>query len=1414
MMLFARPSAYLVLNASLVLGLSIAIPASAQTGLVAAYAFDEGAGTTVTDLSGSGNSGIIANATWTTSGKYGKALVFNGTNALVTIADSSSLHLTTAMTLEAWVNPSTISDAWRDVIYKGDSNYYLEATSTNKSRPALGGADRTTYGTAALAANVWAHLAATYDGAMLRLYVNGVEVSSQTRRATLVTSSNPLQIGGDNFYGQYFQGMIDEVRVYNTVRTAGQIQSDMAAPVAPPMSLPDLVLAKMHGSNFYQGQTGAAYTLTASNSGTAPTSGTVTVTETMPTGLTATGIGGTGWTCTQPSGPCTRSDSLNADSSYPPLTLTVNVAANAPASVTNSASVSGGGEVNSANNSVTDVTTININGLPDLFLTKTHAGNFFPGQTGATYTLTVSNVGAGPTAGTVTVTDTIPSGLTPTSVAGTGWTCTQPSGPCTRSDVLNPTSSYPSITLTVNVSASAPPSVTNTASVGGGGDANSGNNTAADPTTISSSTSGLVAAYGFDAGSGATLTDASGHGLNGTIANATWTTTGKFGKALVFNGTSSLVTITDAASLHLTTAMTLEAWVNPTTILNSWMDVIYKGNDNYYLEASSTNGSTPAVGGAGTTYGSSALAPNQWAHLAATYDGATLRLYVNGLQVSSLAHSGTLATSSNPLQIGGDSIYGQYFQGTIDEVRVYNVVLTAAQIQTDMVTPVGATSPSPDVTLQLSHAGNFFQGQSGATYTISVGNVGTQPTNGTVSVSDSVPTAETATSIAGSGWSCAQPAGPCTRSDALPAGGTYATLTLTVDVASNAPTSIINSATVSGGGDSTPGNNTANDTTMVTSATVSVSPRTAVVVPPQTQTFTATGIQGSVVWSVDGVVGGSAASGTITAAGLYTPPTSRGTHTVTASTSNQQQSAQALVYISTYAGTFTRDIDNLRTAANLQETVLTPANVNTAKFGQLFNYTLDGVADASPLYVANVSIPGQGLHNVVYVATEHDSVYAFDADGRQSSPLWRVSFINPTQQITTVPPTDTGEPSDISPEIGMTGTPVIDPVTNTLYVVAKTKQGTGGNATYVHRLHALNIATGAEKFGGPVVIQASVSGTGAGTTGSQVPFISLHENQRAALLLSNGVVYIAFASHGDNQPYHGWLLGYRASDLLRVMAFNTTPNGEGGGIWQSGDGVAADATGNLYFVTGDGTFDANTGGSDYGDSVIKLSPAGVVLDYFTPHDQDVMNSGDLDLGSGGTTLIPDQPGSHPHLALSGGKTGTIFMVDRDNLGHYRSGQDQIVQSLVNIFPGGTFTTGNFKAPVYWNGNLYFSADADNIKSFQLASLLSTAPTSQSSVVPYYPGATLGVSSNGPTNGILWAIQRVDLDPIGQSGVRGPGILHAFDATNLGVELYNSDQAPNDRDRLDYAAKWAAPLVANGKVFIATNGRLMVFGLLP
>ena len=589
-----------------------------------------------------------------------------------------------------------------------------------------------------------------------------------------------------------------------------------------------------------------------------------------------------------------------------------------------------------------------------------------------------------------------------------------------------------------------------------------------------------------------------------------------------------------------------------------------------------------------------------------------------------------------------------------------------------------------------------------------------------------------------------------------------------------------------------------------------VGPHVAVLTPNQTEQFTADGT--GLTWSVNGVVGGSATVGTIASTGLYTPPTSAGTFTVTATTPGQTASDSATVYVTTDAGVTTYHNDNMRTGDNLNETVLTTTNVNSTTFGKLFTYPLDGLALASPVYMADVNIPGQGIHNVVYVATEHDSVYAFDANGLDSAPLWHDSFIDPAAGVTTVPIADVGEDDDPD-EIGINATPVIDPSTGTLYVVAATKEIVNGQATYVFRLHALDITTGAEKFGGPVVIQASVPGTGIDSSGGMITFNPLRENERTGLLLSNGVVYFAFSSHSDVDPYHGWVFGYNASNLQQVLVYCDTPNSTEGGIWMDEDGLATDSSGDIYFTTGNGGFDANTGGSDYGDSYEKISPTGTVVDYFTPDNQATLNADDLDTSSGGVLLLPTQSGPYPDELVSAGKDGTVYVVNRDNMGHYSATTNHVIQSLTGIFPNNSGGDGgNFSSPVYFNGYVYFAPVLGTVQAFQLTNgLLSTAPTSQSSEVYGGRGGTMAISANGSSNGILWVLQNPSMGSGG--GTTAPGVLHAYDATNLGNELYNSSQA-GSRDTLDAWLKFSVPVVVNGQVFVTSSSQLTVYGLLP
>ncbi len=500
--------------------------------------------------------------------------------------------------------------------------------------------------------------------------------------------------------------------------------------------------------------------------------------------------------------------------------------------------------------------------------------------------------------------------------------------------------------------------------------------------------------------------------------------------------------------------------------------------------------------------------------------------------------------------------------------------------------------------------------------------------------------------------------------------------------------------------------------------------------------------------------------------------------------------------------------DNSRSGANVAETILTPFNVNAGQFGKLFSYSVDGDVHAQPLYLPHVSVLGKGVRNVVYVATENDSVYAFDADsnaGANSSPLWHTSFVNPGAGIIPVSNIDVSC-DEISPKIGISGTPVIDPGSGTLYVVAKTKE----NGTFVQRLHALDVTSGAEKFGGPVMIQAQLRGTSQGAKWGMVSFDSLGANQLPGLLLQNGLVYVAWGSHCDNAPYHGWVIAFNAITLATTGVWNATPNGEAGGIWQSGGAPAADSAGNVYFATGNGDFTANTAGLDFGDSILKLSSPSnrtiAVRDYFTPYDEASLNAAHNDLGSGGVLLLPAQlSGSpHRHLLIQSGQEGTIYLIDRDNMGKFNDRNDsQIVQSLPGVL-GPVLST-----PGWWNNTVYFAAGTDVVKAYPFDSatgLLATVPSSESITFFNLPGATPSISANGSTNAVLWVVQT---DPY-LSG--SPAVLHAYEATNLTNELYNSSQNPN-RDNPGPAVISVVPTVVNGKVYVGARSQLSVYGLL-
>jgi hypothetical protein len=507
--------------------------------------------------------------------------------------------------------------------------------------------------------------------------------------------------------------------------------------------------------------------------------------------------------------------------------------------------------------------------------------------------------------------------------------------------------------------------------------------------------------------------------------------------------------------------------------------------------------------------------------------------------------------------------------------------------------------------------------------------------------------------------------------------------------------------------------------------------------------------------------------------------------------------------------------DNARTGANLNETILNTRNVNRARFGKLFVHAVDDDIFTQALYVPGLVIPNKGRHNVVYVATQNNSVYAFDADNNQGSnaePLWQVGFTDPAVGIIPVPEEEIGNPGEgnlrRNGNVGIMGTPVIDINSKTMYLVARTKEST----TFVQKLHALDLRTGAEKFGGPVRIAATVAGTGYGSNGGKLKFEPRIHNQRAGLALGNGAVYISWASHGDAGLYHGWVIAYDAQSLKKTGIFNVSPNGFQGGIWQSGQPPVLDAAGSVYVATGNGSFSASIGGSDFGQSIVKLAPRSLaVMDWFTPDNWDALNIADVDVNASGLLLLPGE-----RRLVTGDKESRVFLLDTANLGHLLPGNVQAVQSI-NVNDGGRL----FGSPVYYNspsrGSLvYFWGQADYLKAYAFnGSAMGSDPVMHShfAAAGSMPGgAALSLSANGsvPDTGILWAAQ-----PNGGDAEAGivPGVLRAFDASQLSRELWNSVQNPA-RDDVGNHAKFVPPTIANGRVYLPTfSGQLAVYGLL-
>jgi chitodextrinase len=596
-----------------------------------------------------------------------------------------------------------------------------------------------------------------------------------------------------------------------------------------------------------------------------------------------------------------------------------------------------------------------------------------------------------------------------------------------------------------------------------------------------------------------------------------------------------------------------------------------------------------------------------------------------------------------------------------------------------------------------------------------------------------------------------------------------------------------------------------------------------------------------VIWSA---TAGSFNQKTATTA-TYVPPAGAGQITVTATSAvDSSKKATAILGVTDLAMVGTYHNDSARSGANTREFALTPANVNTATFGKLFSCPVDGAIYAQPLWIPNLTIidaqHNSARHNVVIVATQHDSVYAFDADASPCVTLWHASLLDAAHGAT---PGETSVPSgtanglvspggNVRPEVGITGTPVIDPVSMTLYVVSKTAVA---NALPIYqRLHGLNLLDGTERSGGPAAIDNTiyVAGTGDGSSNSQVHFDAQLHFQRPGLALANGVVYIAFSSHEDVDPYHGWVLAFNASTYALVSngALNVTPNKVGttlaysrGGIWMSGGAPAVDAGNNLYLSTGNGTFDANTGGSNYGDSTLKLSTgAGLaVADWFTPADQATLNLADRDHGAGGAVLLVNAGGSN--YLVVGGKEGTFFVLPQNSLGHYGG---SVTPADSNVHQEFNIGHGIFSTAAFWNNALYVAGVGSGLQNYTFDTtdgLFNTGAASIGSHAFGWPGATPSISASGSTNGIAWA---ADSQPCSfdHSSSCGPAVLYAMDAAHLSTELWNSSQVA--ADAAGNAVKFAVPTVANGKVYLGTRGadnrsgtasvlgQLDVYGLKP
>lgn len=891
--------------------------------------------------------------------------------------------------------------------------------------------------------------------------------------------------------------------------------------------------------------------------------------------------------------------------------------------------------------------------------------------------------------------------------------------------------------------------------------------------------------------------DYSGNGLNGVNKGATFVSPGYTtgAEAAQFNGTStSFVQIPRSVGVS-GSGFTISLWVKTTQTAGSgpWyagnglVDGYLPGPQNAFGVSLDGTKFALGIGNPDTTLTSATtINDGNWHHVAATWNmtSGAMAVYVNG----SLDSSGTgptgPRTADSTLCIGRTPQNPNFFNGEIADVRLYSTVFTAQQIAS-----LASLQPVvPSLITPTAYPTNVvFAG-----YTVTLNELS---------------------------------AGP-------PSPSYYQWMTNGVPIpGANSATLVLSNVTTAQSGNYAVMVGNSVGTNISPALAVTVNPASAPIftmqptpasqqVPVNGQTTITAAVDGSppiaLQWQFDGTNLPAQTQSSLVLSSVQTNES--GSYTLVAANAfgtNTSQAATLAVVLPVSTAPVnvpTYHNDNQRSGANTNEVILTPNNVNTNTFGKLFTQTVDGAIYAEPLYVSGVNIPGNGTHNVVIVATQHGSVYAFDADsneGTNASPLWHTSFINPAAGVTPITPADVNNCFNIPYEECIDDTPAIDLNAGVIYVEALTREVVSGVVTYYHRLHALNITTGAELSSSPVVIQGSVSGTGVGGNGSTIPFTPILHECRAGLLLQNGLVYLCYSSFGDIGNYHGWVFAYNAQTLQQIGIYCDTPNGSQGGIWQGGDGMTADESNNVFCVTGNGTFGTNYSSItqyNLGEGFLKFTGGSnslTLTDYFTPYNNASLSSADLDIAAGGPMVLPDSVGSvaHPHLMMGTGKNGTMYILDRDNLGHFNAANDnQIVQEL----PGAVGVPWNYPVPAFFNDTIFYQGNGSGLQAFHISNAtVNPTPVATSSVIFGAPGGTPSVSANGTNNAIVWALEIDDW----ASG--GNATLHAYNESNL-VEIYNSNMNPG-RDAPGAALKWTVPTIANGKVYVGEDYGLSVYG---